>query len=316
MIIAGELAEILAGVDRPGDYYVTGRAEFLAPRIDVDGVGAIALPLLPVQAKQLIEAATRAPFGHGSETVVDAKVRRTWQIEASRIALGGKNWAKTIDGIVARAAEGLGVAGPVAAELYKLLVYDKGSLFVSHRDTEKVPGMFATLVVALPSHSAGGELIVRHKGREARLDLQTGDPAEIAFAAFYADCVHEVLPVTAGCRATLVFNLVREGKDGAPEPPAYEAETERVAALLRAWANAGEETCERDRIDDGADDKAPPEKIVYPLEHAYTPAELSFETLKGADAAGPVSGRTPPVGEAVASRATMIRRIVDGGGIG
>jgi hypothetical protein len=28
-----------------------------------------------------------------------------------------------------------------------------------------------------------------------------------------------------------------------------------------------------------------PEKLIYPLEHVYTPAELGFATLKGADAA-------------------------------
>lgn len=28
-----------------------------------------------------------------------------------------------------------------------------------------------------------------------------------------------------------------------------------------------------------------PEKLVYPLSHAYTPAELGFAALKGADAA-------------------------------
>ncbi|WP_088347270.1 MULTISPECIES: 2OG-Fe(II) oxygenase [Rhodomicrobium] len=285
MTVTQELAEILADVERPGDYYVAGRAEFLAPLIDVDGVGVIALPLLPAQAKQLIKAATRAPFGRGSETVVDTKIRRTWQIEASRVAIGGKHWLQTINGIVARAAEGLGVAGPVTAELYKLLVYDKGSFFVSHRDTEKAPGMFATLVVALPSQSEGGELIVQHKDRKARLDLHTGEPSEIAFAAFYADCTHEVLPVTTGCRATLVFNLVREGKGRAPEPPSYEAETERVASLLGAWAQTKDEADNRDHIGNAADDVASPEKIVYLLEHAYTPAELAFETLKGADAA-------------------------------
>jgi hypothetical protein len=31
--------------------------------------------------------------------------------------------------------------------------------------------MFATLVVVLPSPYAGGELIIRHKGREVRLDV-------------------------------------------------------------------------------------------------------------------------------------------------
>jgi hypothetical protein len=47
-----------------------------------------------------------------------------------------------------------------------------------------------------------------------------------------------------------------------------------VTALLRQWS------AEKDAPDDDS-----PEKLLYPLEHAYTPAELAFEALKGADAA-------------------------------
>ena len=100
MIITQELADILADVDRPGDYFVAGRVELLAPKIEIDGVGAIALPLPPAQAKQLIKAATRAPFGRGADTVIDTKVRRTWQIAADQVRIGGKHWGKTLDGIV------------------------------------------------------------------------------------------------------------------------------------------------------------------------------------------------------------------------
>ena len=138
---------------------------------------------------------------HGQTILHEPERRRTWQIGADRVRMEGKHWPRTIEAILARVAHGLGVGEPIEAALYKLLVYDEGSFFVSHRDTEKVPGMFATLVVALPSTSAGGELVVRHKGREVRLDLRCEDPSEAAFAAFYADCVHEVLPVTAGCRS-------------------------------------------------------------------------------------------------------------------
>ena len=290
MSIAEELAKILSHVDRPGDFYVAGRTALLAPRIAVEGVGPIALPLLAAQAKRLIKVATRAPYGRGAETVTDTRVRRTWQIEATRIAIGGKHWAKTLAGIVARAAEGLGVSDTVSATLYKLLIYDKGSFFVSHRDTEKAPGMFATLVLTLPSQSEGGELVVRHKHREVRLELKCDEPSELAFAAFYADCVHEVLPVTTGCRATLVFNLVREGKGGVPEPPAYEAEAAKIAALLGTWAEAksggmDNKIGRQNGEDDEALNDKGPEKIVWPLEHAYTPAELAFDKLKGADAA-------------------------------
>src|SRR6202035_480991 len=49
-----ELAEILSTVERPGDFFASGTVEMLAPRLEVEGVGQIALPLLPVQAEQLV----------------------------------------------------------------------------------------------------------------------------------------------------------------------------------------------------------------------------------------------------------------------
>jgi hypothetical protein len=272
--IVSRLAEVLGTVRRPGDFYASGAIEIPALRLEADGFGVVALPLLPAPAKQLIAVAERAPYGRGADTLVDTDVRRTWQIGADRVRIGGKHWARALEAMVARAAEGLGVNEPIAAEFYKLLIYDQGSFFVSHRDTEKSPGMFATLVVVLPSVSTGGELVIRHKGREVSLALHCDEPSEAVFAAFYADCLHEVLPVTSGCRLTLVYNLLRKEKGPTPEPPDYQVEQHDVLALLREWAVAAP----------SPDDDAP-KKLVYPLEHAYTSAELGFDKLKGADAA-------------------------------
>lgn len=58
-----ELAAVLDTVRQPGDFFASGTAELLAPMMEVDGVGPIALPLLPVQAEQLIAVAERAPIG-------------------------------------------------------------------------------------------------------------------------------------------------------------------------------------------------------------------------------------------------------------
>ncbi|MDQ2105656.1 2OG-Fe(II) oxygenase, partial [Azospirillum isscasi] len=279
--IPATFAALLSAVQRPGDFVTTGTASLMTPLIEVDGVGPIALPLLPIQAEQLTAAAERAPYGRGPQTLYDESVRRTSQIDAARVRIGGRHWPPTLEGIVGRAAEGLGVSGPVSAELYKMLVYGPGDFFLEHRDTEKEPGMFAMLVIVLPSLSAGGELVVRHKGREKRLDLRGGDPSELAFAAFYADCVHEVLPVTAGHRLALIYNLVRPGTERPPQPPDYTREAERVTAFLKSWGGA-----------------AGPRKLVYPREHAYTLAELDFATLKGADAAvaGVLAAAAPPAG--------------------
>ncbi len=268
-----ELAELLEKADRPADFCVSGVAETFPPALKVEGVGSIALPLLPVQARELIAAAERAPYGKGPDTIVDTAVRNCWQMEPDRVTIGGRHWPATMQTLLGRIAEGLGIADPIEAEFYKLLIYDRGSFFVPHRDTEKSPGMFATLVIVLPSFSSGGELVVKHKDRTERLEMRTEDPSEVAFAAFYADCLHEVRPVTEGCRLTLVYNLIRRGKGRAPSAPDYGAEQDKVTAVLRAW-------CDDLKAGDGG-----PEKLVYPLSHAYTAPELDFSVLKGADAA-------------------------------
>jgi 2OG-Fe(II) oxygenase superfamily len=266
--IAAALLDCLASVERPGDFCVGGTRDIIMPAIDIDGVGRIAFPLLPVQIDQLVAIAEAAPYGRGEETLLDPKVRRTWQIGPDTIRIGGRRWEQTLSDLVADVASGLGVNEPVAADFYKLLLYDAGSFFLDHRDTEKAPGMFATLVIVLPSPHSGGELVVRHLGRELTFDLRPEDPSEIGFGAFYADCVHEVRPIVTGHRLTLVYNLRFAGKKRALQAPDYRTEQARLADVLRHWATAQDE----------------PDKLVLPLEHAYTPAELSFDALKGADA--------------------------------
>jgi hypothetical protein len=155
--IALALLDCLRSVERPGDFCVGGMREIFTPAIDVDGVGRIAIPLLPMQVEQLVATAGPAPYGRGEETVLDRDVRRTWQIDPHRVRIGGRHWTKTLAELVADAAHGLGVSEPVAADFYKLLVYDAGSHFIDHRDTEKVPGMFATLAIVLPSVHSGGD---------------------------------------------------------------------------------------------------------------------------------------------------------------
>jgi hypothetical protein len=262
------LLERLESVERPGDFCTGGLRTIFMPAIDVAGVGRIALPLLPAQAEALVAIAEAAPYGRGADTIVDSSVRKTWQIDPGKVQIGGRQWDKTLADLVSDVADGLGVTEAVAADFYKLLIYDAGSFFLGHRDTEKVPGMFATLVIVLPSDHEGGDLIVRHVGREVTFDQHPRDPSDIAYAAFYADCVHEVRAVASGYRATLVYNLRLVDSRLAPNAPDYRSEQDRVAALLRRWADAEDE----------------PDKLILPLEHAYTPAELSFGSLKGADA--------------------------------
>ncbi len=263
---------LLAGVRRPGDFCVHGALALPMPMVEVDGVGLLSFPLLDVQAAALIAAAERAPYGRGEQTVLDTSVRRVWQVDAARVRIGGKSWAASLRRVLADVARGLGCEdASIRAELYKLLVYDPGGFFLPHRDSEKSPGMFGTLLVQLPSLHTGGELRIRHGGREACIDLSVTDGSELGFAAFYADCEHEVRPVESGHRLCLVFNLLRGDASDTPPAgaPSYQAEDAQAARLIGAAFAAD----------------AAPRKLVWLLAHQYSQAELGFDVLKGADAA-------------------------------
>lgn len=268
------LEELLEGVERAGDFFVNGAAEIPLPKVEVAGVGVLSFPVPPSQVAELIAQATRAPYGRGEETILDESVRKVWQLPPEKVRLGGKSWAASFENILKQAIAGLGCEGmAVSAELYKLLVYDTGGFFLAHRDTEKAGGMFGTLVVGLPSAHRGGELVIRHAGREVTVDLSGAEFSEVSFVAFYADCEHEVRPIYEGNRVCLVYNLIQErtarGKSESLRAPDYENQITAAAELLGKNLSAS-----------GA-----PAKIAWLLEHQYSPDGLSFAGLKADDAA-------------------------------
>ena len=241
------------------------------PNLVVDRVGTVAFPLQEAQIDALIGTAERAPYGKGPDTVLDTSVRNSWQIDHEAFQLGGPGWPPTLQKILGEVAKGLGCDRERLEALpYKLLVYEPGGFFQPHRDTEKHVGMIGTLVVSLPTEGSGGELVVTHKGREQVIDLCVADAGTVAFAAFYADCTHETRPVRKGHRVSLVFNLVLRGPKSADEAqaPDFRSKVAELGSLLEEWV----------REPKGA------AKIAWLLEHDYSQANLSFETLKGIDA--------------------------------
>ena len=93
------------------------------------------MPLSEEDAHSLILASHKAPFGKGTETVIDESVRKTWQIDAARVQCLNPRWQSCLDQTVKRVAGELGVADTnVRAELYKMLLYEKGALFKAHKE--------------------------------------------------------------------------------------------------------------------------------------------------------------------------------------
>jgi len=250
----------------------------------VAGIGRIGFPLCKEQARSLIGAMEKAPYGKGSETVLDTNVRNAWQLHPSKFTLG-TNWKeKILQPIVTRACCDLGVNTdevPVEAKLYKMLCYEVGGHFAKHRDSEKEKGMFGTLIVQLEAAHEGGDLIVTHLDKTKTFSLSELAMDRIHYSAFYADCEHTLLPITSGIRLVLAYNLVKSTKSKALDTksplrkilfPSFDiclAQQKKLVNALKGYLPSKP--------------SADIQKMYWKLEHAYTIANLSFDNLKGRD---------------------------------
>ena len=226
------------------------------------GVGELGRPIEPATAQALQTASLPARYGRREATLLDKRVRDTGEIGADLLAV---SWADgALQSLTSEVARVLCLPR-VEARLHNLLVYGPGQFFKSHQDTEKHRGMVATLVLVWPSAHLGGELRVRHGKDEARFASQHLRLDGFRWFAFYADCQHEVCPVTEGWRVVLTYDLVVPVGLSAPAAPAS-------ASLLKAM---------REHFFPGEDIHTRP--WVFLLDHEYTQHGLRWSLLKGED---------------------------------
>ena len=92
-----QLFDALSSADVKCTYSFGGELENVPlPGLHVENVGRIALPLMEEQAAKLHAVSEVAPFGRGSETVVDETVRKARQIDAAQVQLSA-NWNAAIE---------------------------------------------------------------------------------------------------------------------------------------------------------------------------------------------------------------------------
>lgn len=204
--------------------------------LSVHGVGDIALPLQETQARQLIAQSRQAPFGKGSDTVVDTAVRNTWELDAAQFEFRRDRWPKILDGCIKFVGQALGITSPIRAEPYKMLIYEKGAMFKAHTEsveysiplrhcvrradalycssTEKIPGMFGTLVVCLPSPHQGGDVVLKHHGKTKTYRTSQVQPSVLC-------CKQQLLlsVPAAAFSGVVLFQASEPAPDSAPELP-------------------------------------------------------------------------------------------------
>lgn len=279
-----QLLSTVDSLNPHGSFAVGGAAELPQPMLRVQGVeDCLAWPLPSAQARELRNVAERAPHGRGEATLVDTAVRDAWRVKPAQLSFGNPDWNAALDGVLRRAMEQMSVSGPVRAELYNLLIYEKGGHFDRHRDSEKAAGMFGTLVIVLPAEHNGGALLVQHGGESLTFDCAAGaSSCKPQYIAFYADCEHELQLVSSGRRLALIYNLCRDGPGAPPAAPSYGGVGEQLRQLAVAWERAAHAGVSFSASPAGGC----PEKLVFFLEHMYTAdSTSSWDYLKGNDAA-------------------------------
>ena len=260
--------------------------------------------------------------GVAETTVINLDARTSWQVLPDQFSILNKDqWQRDVLApILSKLSEDLGCAQwNVTAKLYKVLLYEEGCFFRRHRDNERINDMFGTLVIQLPSVYEGATLrvfnpSVKSDAKEFSFSTNQG----MSFAAFYADCYHEVDDLTSGSRAAIVYSLCHEesnskepssskksrnfrkpvkpevySKDHIPQP-ADASIIQQIANSIHIW---GEETSKSyptlhlpgQGYDGGTKicgrNAEPPVKLVIALTHDYTPNSLmsGIACLKGRD---------------------------------
>lgn len=246
-----------------GGAMVQGRLPAPPLSVAVADVGVLSAPATATELAALRKRCHPAPFGLREQTLIDPAVRDTGEIDADGLTL---TWADDAQArLCAQIAEGLGLK-QVALVPHKLLCYGPGQFFKPHQDTARDPEMVGTLVLIWPSAHRGGELKVRHRDREGSFNSQQpGTDAAVRWCAFYADCQHEVSPVTEGQRIAISFEVhLPDGR----RPSRLAADPVLKQALAGLF---------------GGGESARQQPWYLLLDHQYNEHGLKWYTLKGRD---------------------------------
>jgi len=273
-----EVRDQLAAIEPSGGFATRRTSPAGDLHLQIKGVGRIPFPISRANARRLAAIARPARYGLKDRTRFDPRIRDTGEIARGLVTLDQARWTRTMAPMLDQVRRDLALPHGIelTAVLHNLLVYEPGQFFATHQDSEKTDDMLATLVVILPSVSSGGAMVIEH--HDARVTYR-GSDRQLTFVAFYADCHHEVRPVTSGHRIVLTYNLMAHSKPSAKGPVIGDRRIQSLArpiethfATLRPprWST----DTRRER----------PDRLVYLLDHQYTRRSLAWHRLKSADA--------------------------------
>ncbi|KAL8853758.1 MAG: hypothetical protein Q9221_001401 [Calogaya cf. arnoldii] len=144
-------------------------------------------------------------------------------------------------------------------------------------NTEKAPGMFSTLVIALPSQHTGGDVIVQHGDEIHTLPTQGLCDFGYSYLAWYADVNDSVSKVESGYRLVLTYNLVQRDAQMDHIPSMLDDHKQNLDEVLTLWDRQLRDN------DSGASTDYTWDRLLYILDHEYSEANIAIHQLKGKD---------------------------------
>ena len=218
-----------------------------------------------VSCEELYAIAEQSQVGTAKMTLFRLDARKSR--EFSNVEVLNGSWAEKIDAVCGQIKEVLAPgASKVNAELYKLLVYQKGDFFHHHQDAQLSARMFATLLFFLPVAYTGGQFCIYKPGEwdENVIEDRKKDDG-CSWVAFYTDVRHEISKVKGGFRVALSYCLTFDGamspSDCLPKMGPF------ASAMITDYFSTTSK-----------------KRLAIPLKYEYTQASLAAEFLKGIDA--------------------------------
>ena len=276
------MKEILSALERissTGNFCAKYQSPMDQLEISVKNIGSIQWPLSQDQIGLLLKYASPAHFGRRDQTLLDKEVRHTSELGADQVEISEHSWKEIFQPALEqlKAALGLSEESDLTAELHNLLIYGPGQFFKPHQDSEKQKGMVASLVVVLPSVHRGGNLIIDHHGEKKLFLSSRFSLKQLTFIGFYADCYHEVKPVTEGYRVALTFNVILKPHAQKKNNQADNLAVHELTQALKKYFSP-EALAQANNSYHGV------LRFAYLLDHEYTQHSLSWRQLKNIDA--------------------------------
>ncbi|CAG8953923.1 hypothetical protein HYFRA_00010884 [Hymenoscyphus fraxineus] len=270
--LKASILECLTTLDVSGNWTIFGlELNPPNPGLRLNNGGGIGLPLSDRDAKALIAVSRQVPSGKERDTE-----RKTWELSPTDFEITNPAFAPFLRDIVKKVSAGLGVDAVgkgVRAELHRLLLCDGEAQFGPEEGSETDPGVFATLVVSLPTENEGGEFRLSHAGETKVFETSTASSFDSSYLAWFSDVAHEVGETTSGHRLLLTYNIIHETLSTNELAAGSNKSLAKLRKLFALW---------KSEIDSGDHEFA---HFNHLLSEYYAPRNLAFDALKEKDLA-------------------------------